>query len=63
MATFVLFLKTEKFSILRNRIGGWLLRAGASSPALALPQLLHAAVDFADAFDGELAVDHVEGVG
>ena len=29
----------------------------------ALPQPLHAAVDFADALNGELAVDYVEGVG
>ena len=40
-----------------------MLRAGAHDLAPVLPQLLHASVDFADAFDGELAVDYVEGVG
>ena len=60
-----LFLKTDKFSILRNRTD-----ALPSSPLAlvldlspVLPQLLHAAVDFADTLDGELSIDHVEGIG
>ena len=61
-----LFLKTEKFSFLRNRLGErlrGLWHRACSTYAPVLPQLLHAAVDFADTLDGELSVDHVEGIG
>ena len=61
-----LFLKIENFSVLRNRLGERLRGLGhwtCSTYAPVLPQLLHAAVDFADALDGELPVDHVEGIG
>ena len=52
-----LFLKTENFSVLRNRLGERLRGCGigrARLMPLFYPQLLHAAVDFADALDGEL---------
>lgn len=61
-----LFLKIENISVLRNRLGErlrGLWHRMRSTWAPALRRLLHAAVDFADAFDGELAVDYVEGVG
>ena len=47
-----LFLKIENFSVLRNRLGERLRGLGhwtCSTYAPVLPQLLHAAVDFADA--------------
>lgn len=40
-----------------------LVRRSRLTLAPALSQLLHAAVDFADTLDGELSVDHVEGIG
>ena len=61
-----LFLKIEKYSVLRNRLGErlrGLWHRACSTLAPALPQLLHAAVDFTDALDGELSVDYVEGIG
>lgn len=39
------------------------MAAGCCDLAFTLSQLLHAAVDFADTLDGELSVDHVEGIG
>ncbi len=62
----VLFLKIENYSVLRNGLGERLRGAVASGVLDFSPRLtpaLHAAVDFADALDGELSVDHVEGIG
>ena len=43
--------------------GPLLALVSRSAKAPVLPQLPHAAVDFADTLDGELSVDHVEGIG